>query len=202
MMKRIFLIISVCVASLLASCGGMKQVMTENGRGSRNPFGGDVHEMPNAEIDTDDWFGASGVASGPKVRIAEIYRTALTNGQNIIRQKMKHAYKGAVDDYMNSFGNNAGTDYQAKMEAAGTQIIDVIVGETREVKKPLYSDVDDKGNTTCYLGLRVYKKDLADKLTDAVANVVSEDEKLSIRFQESQFRERMKQSFKDFKENN
>ncbi len=193
---------SVCVALLLASCGGMKQTMTGNTGGSRNPFGDDFHKMPNAEIDTDDWFGASGVASGPKARIPEIYKTALTNGQNIIRQKMKHAYKGAVDDYMNSFGNNAGTDYQSKIEAAGTQIIDVIVGETREVKEPIYSDVDDKGNTTCYLALRVYKKDLANKLTDAVANVVLEDEKLSIRFQESQFRERMKQSFKDFKENN
>ena len=201
MMKRIFFIMSVCVALLLVSCGGVKQMMTTNSQGGGSPFG-DTFEMPNAEIDTDDWFGASGVASGPKARIAEIYRTALTNGQNIIRQKMKHAYKGAVDDYMNAFGNNAGTDYQSKVETAGTQIIDVIVGETREVQKPKYSAVDDKGTITCFLGLRVYKKDLADKVADAVASVVSEDEKLSIRFQESQFREKMKQSFKDFKENN
>ena len=57
--------------------------------------------------------------------------------------------------------------------------------------------VDDKGNVNCFIGIRISKKAVADKIAD----YVSEDEELKIRFKEDQFRQRMKESFKDFKEN-
>lgn len=195
-MKKIF-VMAVMAAALLASCGTQKQVVMASNSRSASPFG-DVFEVPAAENDTEEYFGATGIASGSKARMGDLQLDALANAQNMIRQKMKHAYKGAVDDYMVRFGNNAGSDIQSKLERGGTQIIDVIVNETQASKGPLFSNVDEKGNVTCYIGIRISKKTMADKIAD----YVSEDEELKIRFQESQFRQRMKESFKEFKENN
>ena len=196
-MKKIFFYVATATTLLLSSCGTQKNVMTTaNNNRSASPFG-DVYEVPAAENDTDEYFGATGIASGSKARMGELQLMALTNAQNIIRQKMQHAYKGAVDDYMNSVGNNAGTDIEAKIERGGTQIIDVIVNDTQASKGPMFSAVDDKGNVTCYIGIRISKKAMADKIAD----YVSEDEELKIRFKEDQFRQRMEESFKKFKEN-
>ncbi len=187
--------VAVAMAAALSSCGSSKNSMASAPR-STNPFG-DVYEAPAAENDTEDYFGATGIASGPQARMGELQLAALTNAQNMIRQKMKHAYKGAVDDYMNSVGNNSGTDIEAKIERGGTQLIDVIVNDTQASKGPVFSAVDDKGNVNCFIGIRISKKAVADKIAD----YVSEDEELKIRFKEDQFRQRMKESFKDFKEN-
>lgn len=193
-MKKIF-VMTVMAAALFASCGSQKQATASSNR-SVSPFG-DVFEVPAAENDTEDYFGATGIAYGAKARMGDLQLDALSNAQNMIRQKMQHAYKGAVDDYMVRFGNNAGSDIQSKLERGGTQLINVMVNETQASKGPIFSSVDDKGNVTCYLGIRISKKAMADKIAD----YVSEDEELKIRFQEEQFRQRMKESFKDFKEN-
>ncbi len=195
MKKVTLLMVAASMAATLFSCGAQKNTMASATR-STNPFG-DVYEAPAAENDTEEYFGATGIASGPQSRMGEIQLAALTNAQNMIRQKMKHAYKGAVDDYMNSVGNNAGTDIEAKIERGGTQLIDVIVNDTQASKGPVFSAVDDKGNVNCFIGIRISKKMMADKIAD----FVSEDEELKIRFKEDQFRQRMKESFKDFKDN-
>ena len=97
-MKKIVCIYAFVAALVLASCGGQK-VTTANNNRSTNPFG-DVHEVPVAENDTEEYFGATGIASGSKARMGELQLLALTNAQNIIRQKMQHAYIGAVEDYI------------------------------------------------------------------------------------------------------
>ncbi|MDE5906594.1 MAG: hypothetical protein K2G66_03060, partial [Alistipes sp.] len=101
------------------------------------------------------------------------------------------------DDYSSYIGNNAGADAVHKVERAGTQIIDAIVNDTQATKGPMFSAVDEKGNVTCYVGIRVSKKAIAEKITD----YVSEDEELKIRFKEEQFRQKMEENFKKFKEN-
>lgn len=194
-MKKTLILVATATALLLSSCGVQTTTIADNKR-SASPFG-DVFEVPAAENDTDEYFGATGIATGPKARMGDLQLDALSNAQNMIRQKMQHAYKGAVDDYMVRFGNNAGSDIQSKLERGGTQIIDVIVNDTQASKGPYFSNVDEKGNVTCYIGIRISKKTIADKIAD----YVSEDEELKIRFQEEQFRQRMKESFKEFKAN-
>ena len=196
-MNKIYAMAAIAATMMFASCSATKNATTTaNNTRSASPFG-DVYEVPAAENDTDEYFGATGIASGPKARMGELQLMALTNAQNIIRQNMQHAYKGAVDDYMSSIGNNAGTDIEAKIERGGTQLIDVVVNDTQASKGPMFSAVDEKGNVTCFIGIRISKKMMADKIAD----YVSEDEELKIRFKEDQFRERMKESFKEFKEN-
>lgn len=195
-MKKIF-VMAVMATLMFASCGTTKTVQTTiPSTQSTNPFG-PVTEVPAAEHDTDEYFGATGIATGAHARMGALQLLALTNAQDMVRQKMKHAYKGMVSNYMQEYGNNVGTDIKEKLERAGDQIIDVIVNETQASKGPLFSNVDDKGNVTCFIGIRVSKK----MTTDKIADYVSEDEELKIDFKESQYRERMQQAFKDYKEN-
>ncbi len=193
-----FIMVVITVPMLMmTSCKTTKSVVNVPGdQRSRSPFG-DVYEVPAAENDTEEYFGATGIASGPKTQMGSLQLIALTNAQNMIRQKMQHAYKGMVDDYMNAIGNNAGTDIQNEVERGGRQIIDAIVKETQASKGPVFSAVDEKGNVTCFLGIRISKKATADKIADNV----SEDEELKIKFKAELFRQKMKDAFKEYKEN-
>lgn len=200
-MKKFNLMVAVATACVcfFSSCGANKNAVSNVPSRSGNPFG-DVYELPAAEYDTDEYFGATGIATGPATRQDILQSAALTNAQNLVRQKMKHAYQGMIDDYSNYVGTNAGTDAETKIERGGTQIIDALVNETRATKV-VFSGIDDKGNMTCYTGIRISKKDLAEKIADKVTDAVSEDEELKIRFKEEQFRQKMDEHFKKFKEN-
>lgn len=196
-LKVVMAVVCVC---LFGSCGVNKNAGINTAYRSGNPFG-DVYEMPAAEYDTDEYFGATGIATGPATRQDVLQSAALTNAQNLVRQKMKHAYQGMIDDYSNYVGTSAGTNAETKIERGGTQIIDAVVNETRATKV-VFSGIDDKGNMTCYTGIRVSKKELAEKITEQVTEAVSEDEELKVRFKEEEFRKSMDERFKKFKENN
>ena len=197
MKNKIFnLIIAVTViftSAVMASCGGSKQ--TRGVSKPVNPFG-EVYEPPCADKDTPEYFVGLGIANGSKNRMDVLQGAALTNAQNIVRQKMQHAYKGMISDYSSYIGNNAGTDATNKVERAGNQIIDRIINDTEAWCGPKFSGVDDKGSVTCFAGIRISKKQVA----DAIADYVSEDEELKIRFNEQQYRKFMEEEFKKFKE--
>ena len=184
------LVACVCV---MTSCGGSKQTVAPTQ--AVNPFINGVFTAPGFEPDTDEYFAGWGTANGPQVRMDVLQLSALTNAQNAVRQKLKHAYKGMVSDYSNYIGNNNGTNAQTHVERAGDQVIDAIVNDT-QAKSLNFSGVDEKGNVNCYVGIRIYKKQLADQIADAI----SEDEELKILFKESNFRQYMQEKFKDFKE--
>lgn len=183
---------SVVLALMAASCGAPRQMATAPA--SNSPFG-ETFEAPCQEHDTEEYFTATGMASGLHTNMDGLNATALGNAQNIARQKMRHAYKGAINDYSNSISTNAGTDIQMKLERGGSQVIDRIIDDTREncVK---YSAVDSRGYIRCYVGIRISKKEVA----TAIADYVSDDEELKVRFNEFDFRKRMEETFKKFKE--
>lgn len=195
MKKNLFILVAlVACGFIVTSCGGSKQIVapTQN----VNPFASGTFSAPGFEPDTDEYFAGWGTANGPQTRMDVLQLAALTNAQNAVRQKLKHAYKGMVSDYSNYIGNNNGSDAQTHVERTGDQIIDAVVNDT-QAKNLNFSGVDEKGNLNCYVSIRIYKKQLADKIADAV----SEDEELKIRFKENEFRKYMQEKFKDFKEN-
>lgn len=205
-MKKIFTFAAVvCAAMMMVSCGASKKAAIYNNpvpeyaqQNRHSPFG-DVYEAPCAEADSPEYFAATGIAVGAKARMGDLQKMALANAQQVIRQKMEHAYKGAIDDYMNSVGTNAGTDIESKLEAGGTQIMDLIVEETVATCGPKYSSVDEQGNVTCFVGIRIPKRALAETIVDNVKDNVSEDEELKIRFKEDEFRKRTLENFERFK---
>lgn len=182
------------------SCGSNKQA-TQSYESARtkpttNPFGGDFYSMPTFEPDTEEYFAASGTANGARERMDVLQQAALANAQNIIRQKMKHAYQGMVSNYSNYMGMNSKSDAVTKIEQGGNQIIDGIVNETmaRDIK---FSGVDEKGNVTCFVSIRIYKKQMADKIADQI----SQDEELKLRFNEDQYRKYIQEKLKEYKDN-
>jgi hypothetical protein len=206
------LVVVSAIASVLVSCGGSKSQSPSSSTsgstqpqqadvsgGGGNPFG-EVYEVPCNVYDDDDWFAATGIASGPRTRMDVLQMTALTNAQNMIRRKMKHAYQGLVKDYSNLIGNNQGTDADIHIESGGDQIIDAIVNDSRATCGPKFSAPDAKGQVNAYLAIKISKREVANKLADKVEDMVSKDEELRIRFQESNFRDEMAKKFKEFKE--
>ena len=195
-MKSIKFLILMAATTMLTGCGSQKNLASGNpAPQSKNPFGA-VYDAPCTDYDTDDYYVGLGIANGARARMDVIQTAALTNAQNIVRQKLQHTYKGAIDDYSNYMGNNSGSDAEAKVERAGTQIINKIVNDTRANCGPKFSEVDEKGDITCFVGIRIYKKEFV----DAVTKHLSEDEELKIRFNESEFRKRMEDNFEKFKE--
>jgi hypothetical protein len=192
-------VMAVVAGMFMNACGSVKQQVASAGgsRGGGSPFG-EVYDAPCSQDakDTDDYFAAIGIASGSKNRMDVLQTSALTNAQNVIRQKMRHAYQGAIKDYSNAIGNNSGTDMAMHVERAGTQIIDAIVNETNATCGPKFSGVDERGDVTCYTAIRISKKEVATKIADHL----SKDEELKIRFDEANFRKGMEEDFKKYKE--
>lgn len=164
-------------------------------------FSGNYNAAPDAETDTKEYFVGTGFSYGSRVQKSVLQRTALTNAQNIIRQKLQHSYEGMITDYMNNYSNDKGSDIQAKIEAAGTQVINAIIGDTYESATAKFSDVDEKGNVECVVNVRVYKNELVDKLAKKVSEDLSADEKMKIDFKENEFRQKMESKFEKFSEN-
>ncbi|MDE6018965.1 MAG: hypothetical protein K2G85_09165 [Muribaculaceae bacterium] len=190
---RKILMIAMALAIALIPLTGEAKKKKENK--SKSPFG-EVFEVPANEHDTEEYFGAPGIAYGNIANMGELQLLALKNAQNAVRQKIKHSYKGLITDYASTMNLGNGDNIQSKADRRGDQIIDAVVNDTQASKGPFFSEPDDKGNVTCYIGIRVYKKELAKKVSDTL----SEDEELKLMFKEDEFRKRMDETFKKYKE--
>lgn len=200
MKKALFLISSLCISVVcFTSCGGSKPVaQTQNQTGM--PFG-DTYEAPCTMYDTPEEFAATGIYKGSMEQKGEVQKFALANAQQLVRMKMQHAYKGMVSDFSQTMGNNRGNDITTKMNAAGDQIIDVVVNNTSAccIK---WSTIDEGGRLECYCGIKISKADLSKKIAKEVSDALTEEEKLKIQFDELQYREQMDERFSKFEENN
>ncbi|MDR0834971.1 MAG: hypothetical protein LBN11_00090 [Tannerella sp.] len=195
-MKTIFLKIAamaVLVVFVATSCGSKKQTAVSNSRNSSNPFGG-AFEAPCAMYDDDEYFAATGIASGPATQKGTLQRTALSNGQAMIRQKMQHAYEGVVKDYFEHIGANKGSDVETQTIGGGNQIIMGIVNNTSQ-SCLMFSPVDDKGNVECYIGIKISKS----KVANAIADNLSKSEKAEIRQHAEDFRKQIAEDLKNYK---
>lgn len=195
-MKLISSAVLVLACVMAVSCSSKKNLARENYKPKAGSPFEEVYDAPCSDYDTDDYYVGLGIASGAKARMGELQTAALTNAQNIVRQKLKHAYKGAIDDYSDYVGNNSGSDLETKVERGGTQFIDKIVNDTRAVCGPKFSGVDEKGDVTCYVAIRIYKNEFV----DAVTKHLSDNDDVKIRFKEDEFRKRMDANFEKYKE--
>jgi len=179
-MKTLFISAAVVAAMLCASCGTQKQVQTQN-VASKDPIG-NLHELTIAETTDADFFGATGVSYGARIRKDMLQLNALRSAQKQIREQMAYAYKGVIEDYALTMGNNVGMDFLSKVEDAGKIVIDKKINEVSSSSKPQFSDVDDKGNIECYISIRISKKELADEIKENLKESVPEAQKMEIDF--------------------
>ncbi|HIT48590.1 MAG TPA: hypothetical protein IAC34_03755 [Candidatus Coprenecus stercoripullorum] len=198
-MKKISIIAAIAATSLmiLSSCGAPRQIVADSQQQQQRKLFGETQEIPCADYDTEEYFAATGTYYGSSKNLSALQTAALNHAQQLVHNKLSHAYIGAVDNYFSAIGTNVGSDVDNKFEGAGTQIINDVVNETGATCVRFDAYPDEKGNVNCYVSVRVSKEELADRITD----FVSEDEELNIRFKEHDFRERMKESFKLYKDN-
>ena len=148
-------------------------------------------QQPCQIYDCQEWFTGSNSRRGeqgdPNLAIM-----LLRDCQHLLRQKIAGRYQAVVHDYMSQVDVNSRGDVQSHIESAGRMIIDQALNDTEEVCRR-FSDVDGIGNITMYMGVRVSKRGLAQKITEGL----SEDENVRVRFNAEKFRE---SAFKVFEE--
>ena len=199
-MKKIcsLTIMSMIVAFGLSSCGAKKQIAQPSASSGSSPFGV-TYTTPCEIYDTPTEFTATGIFRGSANQKQEVHKNALLNAQDIVRIKMKHAYKGMVSDYSSSTGNNQGNDIERKMTSAGDRIIDVIVNETSE-SCLRFGEVQSDGHLECYVSIRIPKQEVAQKVAQEVKDKLSQEEKDRIGFNEQEYRKQMEERFKQYQE--
>ena len=197
-MKKIQSLAILMIVCLFASCGS-KQVVAQS-KQTQNPFG-ETFEAPCQVYDTKQDFAASTSFRGSSMQRNEVQKNALLAAQDLIRLKMQHAYKGMVSNYSQTIGNNQGNDIERKVTMAGDQIIDAVVNDTRAVCQR-FGAVGEDGHIECYVAIKISKVDLSEKVSNAVNDVLSEDEKMRIGFNEMKYREQMNKSFEQYKSEN
>lgn len=178
------------------SCGTSKKV--EPITKSNAPFG-EVYSMPCEVYDTPDHFTATGIYRGSSYQKDECHKNALRNARQIIYEKYSHTYKGMISDYSGSFGTNKGNDIARKIESAGDQVINAILNDVYETCTK-FSNVFDDGMIECYVAIEVSKKEIAEKVSKGVSDVLTQEEKENINFNEFSYRKQMEERMKNFKE--
>ena len=200
-MKKIilFAVLLVMATIVLTSCGSKQAVAQNNSQKSGgNPFG-ETYYAPCEIYDSPTEFAATGIYRGSSNQKGELQKYALLNAQEIIRLKMKHAYKGMVSDYASSIGNNKGNDLESKITSAGDRIIDAIINET-SASCLRFGEIQSDGHMECYIAIKISKQEVAQKVAQEVENKLTQEEKDRIGFNEQEYRKQMDQRFQQYKE--
>lgn len=192
----------ICMAAI--GCGTSKRVTTtQEQQQQRNPFG-ELRAMPTDiyEVDTPEYFAQTGIASGSAAQMGQLQLNALANAREMLQNRLQTAYEGVVSTFTSTFGNNAGSDLQNALTSGVDNVLKGYLGNLGAFKPPHFSLVDDKGNTTCYISIRMSKNELAEKISQKVTDNVSEDEELQIQFRQEEFRKYKDEVLNKFKESN
>ncbi len=197
-MKNLLFAIAIGAMVVFAgSCGSSKKT-TETGH-IKKPFSR-TYKMPCGDyFDTKEKFAATGIYRGSSYQKGEVHIQALENAKDVIRSKFHHVYKGMISNYSSSIGNNRGNDIETKMERAGDAVLDLVLNDAYE-KCVEWSEVQDDGHIECYVAIEIQKGELASKVSKKVADVLTEDEKNRIKFDEHNYRQQMEERMKAYNE--
>lgn len=185
------------VAFMACSCSSQKNVANQSKSGG-SPFG-KTYSLPCDVKDTKDKFAATGIYRGSSYQKGECHLNALANAKDVIREKYHHSYKGMISNYSKTIGNNRGNDIETKLERAGDAVLDMMLNDAYEVCSQ-FSEVYDDGMIECYVGIEISKDDIAKNVSKSVADVLTQDEKDRINFDEYNFRKEMEERMKNYKE--
>ena len=195
-MKRSLLFVALAAAAALSlsSCRSKAPAAAQ----TREPFG-KTFKMPCDIKDSKENYAATGIYRGSYLQKGEVHINALENAKAVIRSKVHHAYKGMISDYSGTIGSNRGNDIATKLERAGDATLDLMFNDAHEVCVQ-YSEVFDDGMIECYVAIEISKAELAQRTSKRVADVLTQDEKNRIRFDEQNYRRQMEERMRQFNE--
>lgn len=197
-MNKVLFILTSAILVIGSSFGSQKQVAATQSSTGGSPFG-KTYSMPCEIKDSRDKFAATGIYRGSSYQKGECHLNAIANAQAIIREKYHHSYYGMISDYSSTIGNNRGNDIATKLERAGDAVIDIMLNDAFEVCSR-FSDVFDDGMIECYVAIEIDKGEIATNVSKTVADVLTQDEKDRIKFDEYNFRKEMEERMKNYKE--
>lgn len=192
MKQKFILILGIALICGITSCGAKKPVEASK---YTNPFEAGDYETPCTVFDTAEDFAATGIASGPATQKGSIQLVALKNAQDIVAMKIMHAVEGEVKSFFESVGANKGNDYQQQTIGGLNSIITGIVNNTSACCGPRFSGVDARGNVECYIGIKISKE----RITEAVVESLSRNERQEIREAAEAFRRQMTEDLRRYR---
>ncbi len=195
-MKKFFLLTATAIA--VVSCGTVKKAQEAALAANKAPFG-EVYSMPCEVYDTPEEFAATGIYRGSSMQKGECQFYALQNAKELVYAKYHHTYEGMMSNYGSSFGNNRGNDIKTKMQRAGDAVVHAVLNDIQATCTK-YSAVQEDGMIECYVAIKVSKQQLAEKVSAAVEDVLTPEEKEEINFEEYQYRKLMEDRMKAYKE--
>lgn len=198
-MKKNLILGAIAGIAMISACGTQKQAATSSQQTSGSSPFGEVYEVPCAVYDTPEQFAATGIYRGSSYQKGEVQLNALQNARQLVYEKFHHAYQGMVSNYSQSVGNNRGNDITTKMNRAGDQILDIILNDVQATCVK-FSNVGDDGMVECYVGIVVPKSVIAEQVSNAVADVLTPEEKEAIAFDEYVYRKQMQERMSEYKE--
>lgn len=199
-MNFLVAIAAVCVCFLSACNASRPMSVPVASAGGGNPFG-ETFTLPCEIYDTPTEFAATGVYRGSSYQKGECILNALENAKQQVYAKYHHSYKGMISNYSSTIGNNRGNDIATKLERAGDQVMDVILNDAMAVCQK-FSAVQADGMIECYVAIKIPKGEIAEKVARKVADVLTDEEKEEIGFQEYNYRKQMEERMKNYKAEN
>jgi hypothetical protein len=154
----------------------------------------EVLEVPCQIYDDDQWYTGANQKKGTPGD-PQLANTLLRLTQEQLKQKIKGRYQAVVRDYFDQMDIDGKSSAATHIESAGDHVIDQVLNDTREFCRK-QSKVDDSGNITMYMSIKISKKDLTEKIVEGI----SEDKQAKVRFNEQKFRESALKVFQEKEE--
>ena len=199
MKKFMFVSVLVFVAFIMA-CASQQQQQQSSKDGSvsvgyngPDPIGS-VNDLPcvqEVKSDPKEYFFAVGSAEGSYKQLGNVSLKALENAQDLCRQMMRHSVLGLRSYFNNNMGGNNGNDIEEKATKAYDQVINQTLNDTEPMCGPKKTGVDNSNHLMVFYGIRIAKKELNEKGSQAVSNALTQEEKARIQYDEEKFREFM-----------
>jgi hypothetical protein len=196
-MKKLMFILMMFFVFFVTACASEQQKSAGSKPIGQAVLFNESWELPCQMYDDDEYFAAVGIAKGSMEQKIELQKTALANAQDICRQNVKH-------------------EYWDLEQVDGNGIIDTVVNNA-QAKCVKYSGAMEEGKIEVYVGIKISKRELAEKMVNELVFTIekreqipqeyiknlseelSEEEKAQIDFKAAEYEEKM-QKYMESKE--
>jgi hypothetical protein len=194
--------VTMSATFVLTSCGGSKKMTQQHTVSQQTVSTEAVMDIPCFQPDDDEWYTGTVARRSPVGRTNTLATACLRAARQNLQQKIKGRLKQVTRDYFNQMDIDEGSNEASHIESASDYIVDQFMNDMLETCRKI-TQPDAQGMVTMYIGVKISKAALVDNL----ANGLSKDKQLELRFEEKTFRddafkvfsEDKQQSFDDYK---
>lgn len=176
-MKR-NLLFAAAIAFFAAGCGSVKQAaapVAENDVEIAIPLSG-----PEYRSDAAYW---RAVQSGVSTDVSMAKKVAMQNARQELAATVRHELKAVIENYGQNAAAGAAVEHEALYEELARTVVNMQMQGVEIAGEKLYRQADGKYRS--HICLQMSKNDVAERAAD----LLSEEERLKLAFDKSQFKE-------------